>query len=87
MAGFVCWNLKRDAAAIEWSHLAIVHGEFRGRANRRQRIGFRYLPALYESPFDVLRYSYRRLGDDAGADQAEADFQEALAARLALYQT
>jgi tetratricopeptide (TPR) repeat protein len=81
LAGFASWKAGRYRDAIAFSNLAIVHGEQYGLASEANRVSFRHLPALYEGPFDVLRYSYRSLGDDAAADQAEQDFQTALANR------
>jgi tetratricopeptide (TPR) repeat protein len=81
LAGFASWKAGRYRDAIAFSNLAIVHGEQYGLASEANRVSFRHLPALYEGPFDVLRYSYRSLGDHAAADQAEQDFQTALANR------
>ena len=36
-----------------------------------------------EGPYDVLRFALRALGDEAGAEEAERDFAEAQALRLA----
>jgi hypothetical protein len=47
------------------------------------RSGFRHPPALWEGPYDVLRFALRRVGDDTGADEAERLFHEAKAAREA----
>ena len=81
-AGFASWKAGRLRDAIAFSNLAIVHGEHYGLAHEANRISFRHFPALYEGPFDVLRFAYRQLGDDVAADQAERDFQAALSARL-----
>jgi len=47
------------------------------------RVGFRHPPGLWEGPYDVLRFALRKIGDDAGADEAERLFLEAKAAREA----
>ena len=56
-------------------------GTFAGSGAEVPRIGFRHPPALYEGPSDVLRFALRRIGDEAGADEAERLYQEAKAAR------
>ncbi len=58
-------------------------GHFRGHGQSVPRIGFRHPPAFYEGPYDVLRYALRATGHDAGADEAESLYHEALAAREA----
>jgi len=39
--------------------------------------------ALYEGPYDVLRYALRALGDEAGAKRAELEYHAATAVRVA----
>jgi hypothetical protein len=56
-------------------------GYFAGAGASVPRVGFRHPPALWEGPYDVLRYALRRLGDDAGADEADRLFHDALQAR------
>ena len=58
-------------------------GNFAGAGKSVPRVGFRYPFALWEGPYDVLRFALRRLGDDADADEAERLFTEARAAREA----
>ena len=50
--------------AIYWAQLAVVHGYYEGDGKEIDRRGFKYLPALYEKPYDVLRYAYKFLGDE-----------------------
>ncbi len=82
LAGFASWRAGRYRDAVAFSNLAIVHGEYCGLAGEVARGLFRHLPALYEGPFDVLRYAYRALGEESAADQAERDFRAAYDARL-----
>jgi len=82
-AGYAAYHAGRPREAAAFANLAIVHGEYLGLSAETARTLFRHLPALYEGPFDVLRHAYRALGDDQGADRAEADHRAALAARLA----
>ena len=74
LAGFASRRAGRYRDAVAFSNLAIVHGEYCGLAGEIDRGLFRHLPALYEGPFDVLRYAYRALGEEPAADQAERDF-------------
>jgi glycosyltransferase involved in cell wall biosynthesis len=70
--------------AVRWSRIAETLGAYRGRAkDAPNRSGFSFLPGLYEGPFNVLRFALRIIGDGAGADAAEKDFQDAVAARVA----
>ncbi|HEX5498391.1 MAG TPA: hypothetical protein VFX03_04155, partial [Thermomicrobiales bacterium] len=81
LAGFVCWQAGRWAQAVYWARQAATMGHAFGAGAAVPRIGFRHPPALYEGPYDVLRYALRRLSDEAGADEAERLFQQALAMR------
>jgi glycosyltransferase involved in cell wall biosynthesis len=84
MAGFAAYRLKDMAQAVYWSRLAVAQGLFRGDGAKVQpRIGFRNPNALYEGPYDVLRFALRALGDLEGAAAAERLYHEAIAARLA----
>jgi tetratricopeptide (TPR) repeat protein len=81
LAAYASWQANRAAQAVYWARHAIALGHFAGSGAEVPRIGFRYPPALYEGPYDVLRFALRRLGDDAGADEAERLMEEAQAAR------
>ncbi|MGH2614205.1 MAG: glycosyltransferase, partial [Thermomicrobiales bacterium] len=83
LAGYAAWQAGRPAQAAHWARLSILLGHFMGNGPQVPRIGFRHPPALWEGPFDVLRYALRALGDDAGADEAERVFEQAKAAREA----
>jgi tetratricopeptide (TPR) repeat protein len=83
LAGFAAYQLANHAQAVYWARLAIVHGSFEGDGASVPRIGFRNLSALYEGPYDILRFALRQLGDTAGADAAEQAYQRASAARNA----
>lgn len=71
LAGFAAFRLGDSEQAACWARLAITHGMFRGAADKVSRIGFRYRPALYEGPYDILRYALSALGDKPGAAEAE----------------
>src|SRR5262249_7095711 len=64
LAAFASWRGGRADQAVFWSRMSISMGMFRGASADVRRIGFRHLPALFEGPFDVLRYALRSLGDD-----------------------
>jgi len=81
LAGFASWQAGRPAQAIYWSRQAIAMGHFTGYGASVPRIGFRHPPALWEGPYDVLRFALRAIGDEEGADDAERLFHEAKAAR------
>ncbi|HKO50322.1 MAG TPA: glycosyltransferase [Polyangiaceae bacterium] len=81
LAGFVCYQLGRDAQAVYWAQLAIVHGCFRGDERTIARIGFRDPVGLWEGPYDVLRWAEKRRGNSQAAAEAETLWAEAKAAR------
>jgi tetratricopeptide (TPR) repeat protein len=81
LAGFAAYQSGDPAQAVYWARLAIPHGLFRGTGAAVPRIGFRDPAALYEGPYDVLRYALRSLGDTAGAAEAERLYDEAVRAR------
>lgn len=82
LAGFSCYQMGRHRDAILWCERAVQLGAHRGAFAQQERIGFRYPPALYEAPFDVLRYAYQALGDNMRAAIAEGQFHVALEDRL-----
>lgn len=70
-------RLNRAQQAIAWARMAEAVGRFKGCGPPRS--WFRHMPALYELPYDVLRYT---LPDEAGRAQADADFHAAKLARI-----
>jgi len=83
LAGFCAYQLGDFAQAVYWSRIAVTQGLYLGTGAAVPRIGFRNLDALYEGPFDVLRFALLKQGDVAGASAAEADYARAREARLA----
>lgn len=81
LAGFASYQARRYSDAVHWSRLAVTHGLATGHGASVARVGFRHLPALYEGPFDVLRWALRALGDEAGAKEAESQHRTARAQR------
>ena len=82
LAGFVAYRLGRPRHAVHWARLAITHGKYAGHFDETRRIAFRNLPALYEFPYDLLRFALRDLGDAEGAAQAALEFENARRARI-----
>ncbi len=83
LAAYAAWQANRPEQAVYWARLSIMLGHYMGSGADIPRIGFRHPPALWEGPFDVLRFALRRTGDDAGADEAERLYEAAKAAREA----
>ncbi len=83
LAAYASWHAGKPAQAAYWARTSVLLGHFMGNGVAVPRIGFRHPPALWEGPFDVLRFALRAVGDDAGADEAERMFERAKAAREA----
>ena len=81
LAGYACYQLGRYVQARYWAELATVHGAFRGDAAAIGRLGFRDPPALWEGPYDLLRWSAKKLGNTEAAQAAEQLWLAAKAAR------
>ena len=81
LAGWCCYQRGAVAEAIAWSQLAIALAQ---NAAARSEATFRYLPAWYDAPYDVLRYAYQRLDALQLAQQAQVDFESAQAVRMKL---
>jgi tetratricopeptide (TPR) repeat protein len=81
LAGFAAYKLGRHEDAIAWSHMAIANGLYEGRGAGFPRISFRYPTALYEGPYDVLRWAHKALGHAAESADAEQKFERAKQAR------
>lgn len=82
LAGYCAYQLKNWAQAVYWSRLALTHGLYEKRYDAVPRIGFRNPKALYEGPYDILRFALRNLGDVQGADVAEHTYLDALSKRV-----
>lgn len=80
-AGYAASRLGNHQQAVYWAELSIPFGRFRGRGAQVKRIGFKFLPGLFEGPFDILRFSLRALGDISGAEAAQLAYDEAKLAR------
>lgn len=81
LAGWAAHKAGRHEDAIAWSKMAIANGLYEGVGKRYERIGFRHAPALWEGPYDVLRWSLAAVGDAPAAKAAERDWTAAKRAR------
>jgi tetratricopeptide (TPR) repeat protein len=81
LAGFAAFKSKRYEDAIAWSNMAMVNGWHEGAGAAFPRVGFRHLPALYEGPYDVLRWTYQALGQKDAAVEALREYEAAKRAR------
>jgi tetratricopeptide (TPR) repeat protein len=81
LAGWASFNAKRYEDAIAWSNMAVVNGCHDGAGQAFPRIGFRKAEALYEGPYEVLRWAFSRLGKDAAAKEAGREYTAAKKAR------
>lgn len=82
LAGWCNYKLRRYEQAIHWASMAVITGNFTPNPVVDSRIGFRFLPGLYEAPFDVLRHSYAALGMVSAAALAESKLAAAMQMRL-----
>jgi hypothetical protein len=81
LAAYGSWQAGRPAQAAYWAHQSVAMGQFAGSGAMVPRIGFRHPPALWEGPYDVLRFALRAIGEPEAADEAERLYQKARAAR------
>ena len=81
LAGYAAFKVGRHEDAIAWSNMAIANGLFEGQGARFPRISFRFPTALYEGPYDVLRWTHKALGQAELAAAAERKYEEARRAR------
>lgn len=83
LAGYAAYHARRYEDAIAWSNMAVVNGLHDGAGAGFTRISFRNPTALYEGPYDVLRWTFKALGNEAAADEAAREFEAARQAREA----
>ncbi len=83
LAGYAAYKAKRYEDAIAWSNMAVVNGLYDGAGGSFPRTSFRNPTALYEGPYDVLRWTFKALGNDAAAEEARREFEAAKQAREA----
>lgn len=83
LAGYAAYHAKRYEDAIAWSNMAVVNGLHDGAGAGFPRKGFRNPSALYEGPYDVLRWTFKALGNADAAAEAAREFDAARRAREA----
>mgnify|MGYP003484339352 FL=1 len=83
LAGYAAFNARRYTDAIAWSNMAVVNGFYDGAGAGFARISFRNAHALYEGPYEVLRWTFDRLGNREAAREAEHEAAAAKKARQA----
>jgi len=83
LAGFAAYKARRYEDAIAWSNMAVVNGMHERRRAGFPRKSFRNLTALYEGPYDVLRWTFKALGNADAAAEAAREFDAAKRAREA----
>jgi len=81
LAAYACYLADRFHQAIAWARLSEALGLYRGCGHDMRRLGFRNPRALWEGPYDVLRFALPRIGDQTGALEAERLFRDAATAR------
>lgn len=79
MIAWCCFQRSAWTDAVTWANRAIELGD---RKSDENWLGFRYTPAWYEAPYDVLRYAYRQLEIHELANRAAMNFQLAKNLRL-----
>ncbi len=82
LAGLCCYRLHRDEESITWSQASIAIGHVEGSKRGIDRFAFRFLPGWFESPFEVLYFVHKRLGNAESAGVYRKKFQQAKSIRL-----
>jgi glycosyltransferase involved in cell wall biosynthesis len=82
LAGQAAYKAKRYEDAIAWSNMALVNGLYDGAGGAFPRIGFRNNVALYEGPYEVLRLTFKALGNAEATEEAAREYEAAKQARV-----
>ncbi len=72
LAGVACCRLGEVRKGITWAEMALTCST--NPELSKGRIGFRYIPAWHEGPYDILRHAYKSLGNLQLAERAEAQY-------------
>lgn len=87
LAGYGCHRMGEQEQAIYWARMAIAGGLYyrigQEDSELSPRIGFRHPPGLWEGPFNVLEWAWRRLGNESRAQHAHLEWENAQRHRLA----
>jgi tetratricopeptide (TPR) repeat protein len=76
-AALACYRIGWNEQAVNWAHMSIAVGRYNGCCAPRH--GFIHLPALYELPYDVLRFA---LPTEEARKIAETHWKAAKRSRL-----
>lgn len=82
LAGYASYWGGNSQQAAYWSEIAVKLGCYAGIGESVYRIGFRYPEALWEKPYDVLRFAYDKLGRTVEAVHAKERAEQARMARV-----
>lgn len=85
LAGFCCYRVGQHSQALEWCRQAIVDAGDPLRAVRGEVPDFKFLPAWFDAPHDLMRQVFFQLGMPRAAEVAAKAQQAAKQARLAAY--
>lgn len=79
LAGFCAYQLGAMDRAIQWCELSIQCGDYlhNNSTQGQVELTFRYVPASYEAPFDILRYAYHKIGEQQKCDEAGKHYRRA----------
>lgn len=83
LASYICFQQQRYADAVVWAEQSVAVGAYDGNGAVLQRHGPFHPPALFDGPFDVLRYALAALGNTEAAAEAAEDYANAQALRIA----
>ena len=72
LAGWSEYSMGNFEKAIAWCNMSIANGLYSGTGSKFKRIGFKNQFALHDGPFDVLHWSYLKLGDEKAAAIAKS---------------
>ena len=83
IAALTSYQLGNMLTAIGWAHMSIAIGESDGAGHHLLRSHLRDLLGVYDGPWDVLRFAYRAIGNEAEANRAEKRYEAAKSKREA----
>lgn len=82
-AAWICHSQGQHAKAIYWAQMAAALGAQHRQPDMTPKHGFKYPPAYYESPFDVMRFAYAGLGMGEQVTAMNAEYERLCALREA----
>lgn len=85
LAAYANFKQNNMPQAIYWAKISIAMGEYAGFGRTVFRINFRRVNALYELPYDVLRFAYEQMGNVEKATQYDSSYKSAMTTRKKKY--